>query len=75
VAPVAIEIILRPRIEFKPIERDSLGADRHEFKPRTHLAIEAVLVHTEIAWRIAQANEPRDEATDKRVLGVNGGGI
>ena len=74
-APVASEIILRPRIEFKPIERDTLRADGHEFKPRTHLAVETVLVHAEIARRIAQANEPRDEGADKRVLGLNGGGI
>jgi hypothetical protein len=75
VAPVASEIILRPRIEFKPIECDSLCADRHEFEPRTHLAVETVLVHAEIARRIAQANEPLDEGVDNRVLGVRGGGI
>jgi hypothetical protein len=75
VAPVASEIILRPRIEFKPIEGDTLRADGHEFKPRTHLAVETVLVHAEIARRIAQANEPRDEGSDKRVLGLNGGEI
>jgi len=75
VAPVASEIILRPRIEFKPIERDTLRADGHEFKPRTHLAVETVLVHAEIARRIAQANESRDKRVDERVLGVSGGGI
>jgi len=75
VAPVASEIILRPRIEFKPIERDTLRADGHEFKPRTDLAVETVLVHAEIARRVAQANEPRDEGVDKLLLGVSGGGI
>ena len=74
-APVASEIILRPGIEFKPIERDSLGADRHEFKPRTYLAVETVFVHAEIAGRIAQADEARDEGVDKRVLGVSREGI
>jgi len=75
VAPVASEIILRPRIEFKPIERDTLRADGHEFKPRTYLAVETVFVHAEIAGRIAQADEARDEGVDKRVLGVSREGI
>ena len=74
-APVASEIILRPRIEFKPIERDTLRADGHEFKPRTYLAVETVFVHAEIAGRIAQADEARDEGVDKRVLGVSREGI
>jgi len=75
VAPVATEIILRPRIKFKPIECDSLCADRHEFKRRAHLAVKAVLVHAQVMRRIAQANEPRHERADKRVLGVSVGEI
>jgi len=53
VAPVALDIVLRPCIEFKPVEGDSLYADGNVRELRTHVAIEAVLVHAEIARRIS----------------------
>jgi len=62
VAPVAFEIILRPLIQFKPVERNTLCADSHESNSGAHLAVEAVLVHAEIAWGIAQPDKPRHDA-------------
>jgi len=53
VAPVALDIVLRPGVEFKTIEGDALYADGNVHELRTHVPIEAVLVHAEIARRIS----------------------
>jgi hypothetical protein len=58
-APAAGSIIVRPRIQFKAIERDSLAADRDLRKKRTNLGVEAIHVHAEIAGRVAQPKESR----------------
>lgn len=55
------EVVLRPRVEFPTIKGDPLLADRYKLKPRAHVTIKPVLVHAEIARRVPQANEPRDE--------------
>jgi hypothetical protein len=53
VTAVASDIVVRPSVEFKAIESDTLRADLDEFDAWPHLAIEPILVHAEIAGCIA----------------------
>jgi hypothetical protein len=53
VAPVARDIVLRPCIEFKAVEGDSLYADGNVRELRTDVPIEAIFVHAEIARRVS----------------------
>jgi len=50
-------IVIHPYVEVKAIERDASITDRYLGKSRTHLGIEAIAVHTEVAWRVAVADE------------------
>ena len=59
--PVAALIVVGPGIEVKPVEGDSLRADRDHGKERTNVAIEAILVHAEIGRRVAHPDEARQE--------------
>ena len=52
-------IFVRPRIEVKAIEGDSLDTDGDRGNAGPHVAIKAVLVHAEIGGRIPQAQEAR----------------
>ena len=52
-------ILVRPSVEVNAVECDALRADRNHCDVRTHVAIEAVLVHAQVLRRIAQANETR----------------
>jgi hypothetical protein len=52
-------MVIRPSIQVKAIECDPLCADWNGAEARPYLAIEAVLVHGEIRWRVAEANEAR----------------
>jgi hypothetical protein len=51
-ASVAALIVVRPTVEVKAVEGDSLRADRYHRELGPHLAIEAIAVHAEIAWCI-----------------------
>ena len=66
--PVAVLILVRPSVEVNAIECDALRADGNHRDVRTHVAIEAVLVHAEVLRRIAQANETRLGITRNRRL-------
>jgi hypothetical protein len=57
--PVAALIVVGPGIEVKPVEGDSLRADWDRGEERTNVAIEAILVHAEIGWCVAQADKTR----------------
>ena len=59
-------MLVGPRIEVKAIEGDALATDRYDGYPRPHLKFEAVLVHAEIGWRIAEANEARQDGEGAR---------
>jgi len=59
--PVAALILIRPRIEVKAIESNSLRTDRDRGKERTYVAIEAIFVHAEVGGGVAQAEEAREE--------------
>jgi hypothetical protein len=56
--PVAALIVVGPGIEVKPVKGDPLRADRDHPEHRTHVAIEAILVHAEIRGSVAQPDEP-----------------
>jgi hypothetical protein len=59
--PVAALIVIRPCVEVKAIEGDSLRADRDHGEERADFAVEAVFVHAEIGRGVAQADEAREE--------------
>jgi hypothetical protein len=59
--PVAALIVVGPGVEVKTVESDPLGADWNHGQQRTNLAIEAILVHSEIRRRVAQANKTRQK--------------
>jgi len=59
--PVAALIVVGPGVEVKAVKSDPLRADWNHGKQRTNLAIEAILVHSEIRRCVAQANKPRQE--------------
>ena len=60
--PVAGLILFEPGIKFKAIKADALNADADFGQVPPHLRIEAVPVHAEIARRIAETNDPGQEA-------------
>jgi hypothetical protein len=55
--PVAALIVVRPGIEVKAIEGNSLGADGDRRQARAHVAIEPILVHAEIPRGVAESDE------------------
>jgi hypothetical protein len=57
--PVAALIVVGPGIEVKPVESDSLRADRDHIQERTNVAIEPIFVHAEIRRGVAQPDEAR----------------
>jgi len=59
--PVAALIVVRPRIEVKPIKGDSLRAYRDRGEERTNVAIEAIFVHAQIRRGVAQPDEARQQ--------------
>jgi hypothetical protein len=46
--PVAALIVVGPGIEVKPVKSDPLRSNWNHGKQRSDLAIEAILVHSEI---------------------------
>jgi hypothetical protein len=59
--PVAALIVVGPGVEVKTVKGDPLRADGDHGQQRTNLAIEAILVHSEIRRRVAQANKTRQK--------------
>jgi hypothetical protein len=59
--PVAALIVVGPGVEVKAVKSDPLGADWNDGKQRTNLAIEAILVHSEIRRGVAQADKSRQK--------------
>jgi hypothetical protein len=57
--PVAALIVVGPGIEVKTVERDSLRADGDCREAWANVAIEAIFVHAEIRWGVAQPDEAR----------------
>jgi hypothetical protein len=59
--PVAALIVVGPGVEVKAVKGDALRADGDHGKQRTNLAIEAILVHSEVGGRVAQADKTRQK--------------
>jgi hypothetical protein len=57
---VAALIFLGSGFHFKAIEGAALRADANFSQMRPDLAVEAILVHPEEGWRIAQTYETRE---------------
>ena len=56
---VAALIFLGGGFHFKAVERAALDADPDLGQARTHLAIEAILIHAEETGRVAQTDKAR----------------
>jgi hypothetical protein len=56
--PVALDILVRPGVEFKPIEGHALRADPKLGQAGADLRIEAIAVHADVERRIAQPHQP-----------------
>ena len=63
-------MFLRPGVEFKTIERDTLDADGHIRELGTYISVESILVHPQIPWRITQPDKPRHNGKRRRVQGA-----
>jgi len=59
--PVAALIVVGPGVEVKAVKSDPLRADWNHGKQRANLAIEAILVHSEIGGGVAQADKTRQK--------------
>ena len=57
--PVAALIVVGPGIEVKTVESDSLRSDWNCREGWTNVAIEAIVVQSEIGGRVAQPDEAR----------------
>ncbi len=55
-------MLVHPGIEIKAIEGFALDPDRNQRHPGPNLSIEPVLVHAEIARRIPEPEQPREDA-------------
>jgi hypothetical protein len=61
--PVAALIVVGPGVEVKAVKSDSLGADGNHRQERPNLAIEAILVHSEVCGGVAQADKTGQKRT------------
>jgi hypothetical protein len=50
--------LIYPGVEFKSVEGDALLADANFCQMRPYYCVEAVAIHTEVARRIAETNQP-----------------
>jgi hypothetical protein len=64
-------MVVSPGIEVKSIERDSTIADRDHDQVWTHLHVEAIPIHPQIARSVAVAEQPRKQIHDlDRLIGA-----
>ncbi len=56
--PVALDILIHPGVEFKPVQGDPLRADGNLGEEGPDLGIEAVAVNAEIEGGVPQPDEP-----------------
>ena len=50
-------MLVGPGVEVKTVEGNAVHTDRNDGYVRAHLAVEAVLVHAEVGWGGAEADE------------------
>ena len=51
-------MVVRPRLQFKSVKGDALGADRDISEVRPYVVVKSVPIHAEIPGRILQPDEP-----------------
>jgi hypothetical protein len=56
--PVSTLVVVDPEIEIKAIEGDALRSDWDHRQPWAHFSVEAVLIHSQISWRITESKQP-----------------
>ena len=54
-------MLLCPRVQFKPVEGNALGADRDLGEIAADLGVEAVAIHAEVARRVAESDEAGED--------------
>jgi hypothetical protein len=54
-------MLLCPRVQFKSVECNALGADRDLGEIAADFGVEAVAVHAEIGRRVAEADEAGED--------------
>ena len=59
--PVAALIVVGPGIEVKPVKGNALRTDWNHVEERANVAIEAIFVHAQVRWGVAQSNEARHQ--------------
>jgi hypothetical protein len=62
-------IVIRPGVQINAVEGDTLRANRNRRDVRTHVMVEAVLVHAEVSRCVTQSNEARQELRLRSVHG------
>lgn len=70
--PTAVLILLRPGVQFKSVKGNALLADGDLSQVPPHLTVESVLIHSQIAGRIAQTNKSRDDRSHFSATQVDG---
>jgi len=58
--PVAGDIFVCPAVQFKPVERDPLPADRNDGYIRSYQPVESIPVHAQVVRRIAETHQSRE---------------
>jgi hypothetical protein len=58
---VPLNILIRPGIQFKPVETDPLNAHWNLSEQRPYFGAESVLVHAEIARCVSHTDDARQQ--------------
>ncbi|MFT7289263.1 MAG: hypothetical protein ACI87W_003392 [Halieaceae bacterium] len=58
--PTAVSILLRPGVHFKSLKSNALLADRYLRQGYANLPVESILVHSQVARGVAQADKSRE---------------
>ena len=54
-------MVIDPGVQFKTIKGDPLPADGDFSEVGADVSVEAAPVHTEVAWGVAKAQQPRED--------------
>ncbi len=70
--PTAVHILLRPGVHFKPIKCNALLTDRNFRQVYPNLPVESVLIHSQIAGGITQADKSRENRSHLSAPQIDG---
>jgi len=54
-------MLLCPRVQFKPVEGNALGANRDLGEIAADFGVEAVAIHAEVSRRVAEPDEAGED--------------